>query len=214
MERFMNEVWAVVEELPDNAQKIWNQAFQEALLEVKGDMRKAAAMAWKAFKGKGQGVKRLEISGEGENREDLQQEMEGKGEENEEIKRFLLEMKQLLQVHGEISLKKVKQAIVDLKTQQEIGHGLKGAEEGQMSQGVAGKPIKEAIKKDPIKPDQRILAGVKGNREFQEFQDFLEIGARDATKKQRMRWGFPFFRSMLKWAFRKQYKNNQYVSCG
>jgi cation transport regulator ChaB len=54
MEPCMNEIRAVVEELPGNAQEIWEKAFQEALLEVHGDMCQAAAMAWRAFKGKGQ----------------------------------------------------------------------------------------------------------------------------------------------------------------
>jgi hypothetical protein len=51
MDRCMGEVWEAVEELPGHAQDIWSQAFREALLEVQGDESKAAAMAWRAFKG-------------------------------------------------------------------------------------------------------------------------------------------------------------------
>ena len=56
MDRCMDEVWAVVQELPGNAREIWSQAFRKAMMEVNGDMRRAAAMAWMAFKGKEQRV--------------------------------------------------------------------------------------------------------------------------------------------------------------
>jgi phage I-like protein len=52
----MDEVWEVVQELPGDAREIWSQAFEEALLEVQGDMGKAAAMAWQAFKRQDQKV--------------------------------------------------------------------------------------------------------------------------------------------------------------
>jgi phage I-like protein len=52
----MDEVWEVVQELPGDAQEIWSQAFGEALLETQGDMGKAAAMAWQAFKRQDQKV--------------------------------------------------------------------------------------------------------------------------------------------------------------
>jgi Mu-like prophage I protein len=389
MERCMKEVRAVVEELPGNAQEIWNRAFQDALLEVQGDIRKAAAMAWKAFKGKGKGnrtdkdwdsekaargmllvaayggtpewirlaenyglvlddcrcpclvdrramdaivnkweqweadlmvyledhkvndevvsvvgrikemkcrsdglwirvewtekglgcitrkefgylslefildegnrpvelkrakltnypifnqwgqevgvnfakgaqseigrkfrlikgVHRLEAFESGENREDLKQAIGGKEEEDNEIRQFLLEMKDLLYLHGKISLKKVKQAIVDLKTQQEICQGLKGLDGmsgGPMCQGVIGKPIEEVIAKDLLEPEQRTLARIKANREFQEFKEFLEQGARGATTNKKMKRGFPFFRSLLKWALRKPHEDDHHFGC-
>ncbi|WP_449245152.1 ChaB family protein [Desulfobacca acetoxidans] len=44
-------VLAEVEELPDKARKLWMQAFHEALGKYFGDVEKAEAVAWRAFKG-------------------------------------------------------------------------------------------------------------------------------------------------------------------
>lgn len=387
MEPCMNEIRAVVEELPGNAQEIWEKAFQEALLEVHGDMCQAAAMAWRAFKGKGQrtrqdwdrekanrgellvaayggtpewirlaenyglvlddcrcpclvdrraldaivthwekwdadlmvclkdhkvnetvvlvvgwikemkcrpdglwikvewterglgyitnkefgylslefildegnrpvelwqakltpypvlhqwgqefgvysaqgsqvetgrnfrlikGGNRLEAFGAEENREDLKQAREGGGEEHREIRQFLQEMKELLHLQGEVSLTLVRQAIVDLKNQHKICLGLKeldGMPGGQISQWGLGNAIEEFVEKDPIKPEQRTRERVKANQDWEEFKEYLEIGALNATKKKKMKWGFPFFRSLLKWALRKQYEDSHHFGC-
>jgi hypothetical protein len=50
MDTGVKEVLEVVQEFPGNAREIWNRAFRKALSEVNGDMRRAATMAWQAFK--------------------------------------------------------------------------------------------------------------------------------------------------------------------
>jgi hypothetical protein len=377
MELCMNEVRAVVEGLPGNAQKIWNRAFQEALLEVQGDMDKAAAMAWRAFKRKEQRtrqewekvkaargmllvaayggtpewirlaenyglvlsdcrcpclvdrraldaivshweqsetglmvyledhkvnetvvpvvgwikemkvrsdglwimvewtekglgyitsrefgylglgfildednrpmelwqakltdysvlhelgqefgiysaqgfqaepgrklrlikrVNRPEVFGADENWENLKQGEEGKWKEHSEIRKFLQEMKELFQLQGEVSLTEVKHAVLDLKIQLKICQGLKelgGMLGGLMSQGMVGKAMEGIIERDSIKLEQGIGEKVRANQEWQDFKEYLEIGAQSATKKKKRVWGFPFFYSLLKWALKK-----------
>lgn len=51
MDAYLDEVLAVVQELPGKAQRMWARAFREALPEVQGDRRRAAELAWQAFKG-------------------------------------------------------------------------------------------------------------------------------------------------------------------
>ena len=376
MDRCMDEVWAVVQELPGNAREIWSQAFRKAMMEVNGDMRRAAAMAWMAFKGKEQRVgvvwdkekaakgrlivaahgetpewirlvgtyglvleneglpgfvdrralqaivanweqwdsellvqledqkisdkmiptagwikeikcqadglwirvewtdaglgyimskeygyldlefildennrlvelwqatltnfpvmnqwghapevhcnkmesqtkvgrtltlikdtNRPEVKGFEDNRQDVKQGKVGKAAETFEIRRFLQEMKELLQINGEISLSKVRQAIVELKAYQKKNPGLKGEHKTRIRHlppEVIGKTVEEAVEKGLIKPEQRTWAEVYATRDWQGFHEFLELATRILpVKKQMRRQPVRFFQSLLKWS--------------
>jgi hypothetical protein len=299
MKRFMNEVWAVVEELPANAQEIWYQAFQEALVEFEGDMRKASAMAWKVFKGKRQGKRQK--THEGWDREESAKGMllvaacggipewirlgknyglvlnEGRypcpvdrraldvimaaWAQRDNALRVYLEDGNLNDTPAPVVgwIKEMKcrsdglwigvdwmEAGLGYITRKEFGYLSlifildKSNRPVELTQArlmnspaferwgneseigtVNGSKSQINRKLRLIKGAERLETAREGlNREelqqkteFQEFQDFLEQGAHDA-KKERMKRGFPFFRSMLKWAFRKRYEKDQYCSCG
>ncbi len=380
MDRCMDEVLAVVQELPGNAREIWSQAFREALLEVHGDMRRAAAMAWKSFKKKDSGVgavwdrekaakgmlivaahgetpewtrllgtygllpedgrspclvdqralhaivanweqwenellvhledqqicdkmipaagwikeikchqdglwirvewteaglgyitskeygylalefildesnrpvelwdakltnypvmdrwgqvlvlhpnkkesqtkvgrtlrlvkdaNGLEGGGVEDNQAAAKQKMVGNEAEASEIGRLLQEISGLLQLHGDISLSMVKQAIVELMAIQEKYPSLKSEYEmraRQLPKEVIGKTVEEAVEKRLIKPEQRTWAEVYATRDWQGFNEFLELAARTLQLKKRMRWQtFPFFRSLFRWSSGKR----------
>lgn len=373
MDRCMEEVWEVVKELPGNAREMWSKAFREALVEVQGDMQKAAAMAWKAFKrqepddGSGrtrdkgpkgvllvavyggtpewirlvkndgfviddnfcpclvdkralealiakweewdgdrvilledhnvfdwpatvvgwikemkcradglwvmvewteeglgyitrkdfgylglgfildecnrpvelwqarltnypvlnewneerdylcvqkkspsesgrrlrliQGVTKQEENCGKESWVDANSQVAGKDKEISTLKKFLNEMGELLQIPGDVSLKKVKEAVVELevrqKSRQRLGSDLKMR---PALQGVMGKTIEEAIKNGLIKPEQRDWAEIYAIRDWQGFNEFLFLAAAVPQDKKGL---FPYIRSLLKWLVAK-----------
>jgi phage I-like protein len=150
----------------------------------------------------------LDLIGAEANREKSQQEMAVKRDETHEVGRFLDEMKGLLYLRGDISLGKVKQAIVELKAQQDNCRNLRDEHEmqtRQMLQEVIWKKVEKAVGKGLIKPEQRTWAEVYATRDWQGFNEFLVLAAKTLQVRKRKRWGtFPFFRSLLRGALAKQ----------
>ena len=127
---------------------------------------------------------RPEVKGVEDNRQDAKQGKVGKAAETFEIRRFLQEMKGLLQINGEISLSRVKQAIVELIAHQEKYPGLKGEHKMRIRHlppEVIGKTVEEAVEKGLIKPEQRTWAEVYATRDWQGFHEFLELATRIST---------------------------------
>jgi phage I-like protein len=146
-------------------------------------------------------VDRRDINGGRENRRESKPEMAAKGKVIYEGKKFLDEMKGLLRIHGDVSFEKVKRAIVELKTQEEINQALGSEQEMvELLQEVIGKTVEEAIKKGLIKPEQRTWAEVYATRDWSGFHEFLSFVAAASQKKTRL---FPYCRSLLRWALAK-----------
>jgi hypothetical protein len=96
---------------------------------------------------------RPEVKGFEDNRQDVKQGQVGKAAETFEIRRFLQEMKELLQINGEITLSRVRQAIVELIAYQKKYPGLKGEHKTRIRHlppEVISKTVEGAVEKGLI----------------------------------------------------------------
>jgi hypothetical protein len=113
-------------------------------------------------------------------------------------------MRGVLKLNGDISLSRVKQAIVELIAHQEKYDGLKSEHKMRIRQlppEVISKTVEEAVEKGLIKPEQRTWAEVYATRDWQGFHEFLEIATSILPEKKQMRrQPVRFFQSLLKWS--------------
>jgi hypothetical protein len=130
------------------------------------------------------GVDRLRPGDGGKNQKTVDPKLAGKEEEIYQVEKFLNEMGVLLPIHGEVSLAKVKQAVLELKGQTEPIRSTETGQEIRPSfREEIGRTIREAIKNGLIKPEQRSWAEVYAHRDWSGFKDFLELA--DASSRGR-----------------------------
>ncbi len=154
------------------------------------------------------GVNRLEVKNAVSSPVDLKQDTEMGGAkrpvpvyEEKELAwsdKYLMEIKGLLDLKGEVSWEEVKEAITALKIQRETYCRLKDELEmlkGQLKREVIGKAVEEAVQTGKIKPEQRVWAETYALQDWQGFKEFLELSAKALSLKKKMKFRIvPFSR--------------------